>query len=344
MSVQRRRVFLVFLVLSGLAVLLATTAAGGTSGSTQAKIRIGLVLPALSNPFIAPIRDGAVAEAKRLGNVQVLTTGTNIPAEQANALKTYIAAGVDALMFDPIDSSAVSPAVVEANKKGIPVIAVVGGSEKGKLSTFVSPQWYRAGFVVGQQVANGWCKGKSPCKVGLVGGTNAPGPGLDSGKGMIAGVKSKSNVQLVQTVYTDYGAEQSLRAAQQILTGHPDINFVMAWWSVGTISTVSAIRTANKTGKVGTNSLTGACPVLKDLLDGKVYNDAMMFPELMGKAGVQSAVKLINGEKVPKLQASPHYPITRAKANAILNGKVKPPVGIRAQVLAHLKAAKAGCK
>jgi ribose transport system substrate-binding protein len=342
MSVVRRRLSVTLLALAGAAALLATTAIPGSASTGQKRIRIGLVLPALSNPFISPIRDGAVAEAKRLGNVEVLAKGTNIPAEQLNALNTYIAAGVDALMYDPIDSAAISPAVLAANKKGIPVIAVVGGTEKGRLAAFITPEWYKAGYAVGQQVATGWCKSRNPCKVGLVGGTNAPGPGLDSGKGMIAGVKSRRNVQFAQVVYTDYSAEQSLKAAQQILTGHPDINFVMAWWSVGTISTVSAIRTANKTEDVGTNSLTGACPVLKDLLAGRVYNDAMMFPELMGKAGVQSAVKLLNGQKVPKRQASPYYLITRAKANSILSGKIKPPAGL--PVLAHLKAAKAGCK
>jgi ribose transport system substrate-binding protein len=336
------RATLLVLALAGVVAATATAADLRSTARAQSKIRIGLVLPLLSNPFIAPIRDGAVETAKKLGNVEVLVTGTNAPAEQANALKTYLAANVDALMFDPIDSSAVAPAVVEANRKGIPVIAVVGGSEQGKLSTFITPQWYRAGFLAGQTVATGWCKTVNPCKVALVGGANAPGPGLDSGKGMLAGVKSRKNVQLVQTVYTDYGAEQSLKAAQQILTGHPDVNFVMAWWSVGTISTVSAIRTANKTGEVGTNSLTGACPVLKDLLSGLVDNDVMMFPELMGKAGVESAVKLLKGQKVPKLQPSPMYVITKAKAEALLTGKLKAPKGV--PVVEHLRQAKAGCK
>ncbi len=345
---KRHRRLLVWLVITVIAAcVVAATALGSparTSRTTAAKktIRIGLVLPALSNPFIAPIRDGAIAEAKKLGNVQVLTTGTNVPAEQLNALNTYLAANVDAIMFDPLDDSAISPAVVAANKKGIPVIAIVGGSQKGKLSTFITPKWFNAGSAAAKQVAGGWCKSLKPCKVAIVGGGNAPGPGLDSGKGMIAGLKGAANVQLVQNVYTDYSAEQSLKAAQQVLTGHPDVNFVMAWWSVGTISTESAIRTANKTGKIGTASLTGACPVLKDMLNGLVYNDVMMFPELMGSAGVTSAVKLINGGKVPAVQASPFYPITKAKAEAILAGKLKPPAGV--PVLAHLQAAKAGCK
>jgi ribose transport system substrate-binding protein len=327
------------LLIAIVSVVVGATGAGATQNKT---IRIGLVLPLLSNPFIAPVRDGAVAEAKKLGNVQVLATGTNIPAEQLNALKTYLAAKVDVLMFDPIDSSAIAPAVQQANAAGVPVIGIIGGSAKGKLSTLITPDWYKAGYAAGKQVATGWCKNLNPCNVGLVAGTNAPGPGLDSGKGMIAGVKSNPNTKLVQVVYTDYSAEQSLKAAQQILTGHPDLNFLMAWWSVGTLSTESAIRTANAASKVGTNSLTGACPVLQGLLGGTVYNDVMMFSELMGKAGVDSAVKLLNHQSVPAKVISPNYPITKTQADAILAGKLKPPSTM--PVLQHLQAAKAGCK
>jgi len=321
------------------AVLTAGTSA---SAGSQKAIRIGLVLPVLSNPFIAPIQTGAVAEAKKLGNITVLTTGTNTPAEQLSAMKTYLAAKVNILMFDPIDSSAISPAVQEANQMGVPVIAVIGGSNKGKVATLIGPDWYKAGLIAGKQIADGWCKNVNPCNVGLVGGANAPGPGLNSGNGEVAGLKSRPNVKLVQYVYTDYSATQSLTAAQQILTAHPTLNFLGAWWSVGTLSTEAAIRSANETGKIGTGSLSGACPVLSDLLKGNVYNDVMMFSELMGKAGVDSAVKLIAHQTVPVNQISPMYPITRPLADEILAGKVKPPAGL--PVLQHLQAAKAGCK
>ena len=347
-SRPHRKAIGAMIVSVGVAAVLAASAAALTaSKSSPAKadattIRIGLVLPALTNPFIAPVKTGAEAAAKKIGNVKILTTGINTPAEQANAMKTYIAAGVDAIIFDSIDSAAVSPAVLEANKKGIAVIGVISGTKRGKLATFISPEWYKAGFAVGSQIAKGYCKNLNPCNVGLVGGANAPGAGLDSGKGMMAGVKSKPNVKLVQTVYTDYSAEQSLAAAQQILTANPDLNFLMSWWSVGTISSVSAIRTAGKTGKVSSASISGACPVLKDMLDGKVYADAAMFSELMGATAVESAVKVIGGGKVPKFQASPYVLLTKPRAEALLSGKVKPPKGV--PIVQHLKAAQAGCK
>jgi ABC-type sugar transport system substrate-binding protein len=59
MSVGRRR-FSLALIACGSAIVLAATAVSGSASTAQAKkIRIGLVLPALSNPFIAPIRDGS---------------------------------------------------------------------------------------------------------------------------------------------------------------------------------------------------------------------------------------------------------------------------------------------
>ena len=50
----------------------------------------------------------------------------------------------------------------------------------------------------------------------------------------------------------------------------------------------------------------------------------------------------MRGRKVPRFQASPIYPITKAKAEALLAGKLKAPKGV--PVVEHLRDAKRGCK
>ena len=67
---QRRLLFIALTL--AVAVLPIAVGVSGAGATQQKTIRIGLVLPLLSNPFIAPVRDGAVAEAKKLGNIQVL--------------------------------------------------------------------------------------------------------------------------------------------------------------------------------------------------------------------------------------------------------------------------------
>ena len=70
-------------ILPALALITATVAAvaatAGAGASQQKTIRIGLVLPLLSNPFIAPVRDGAVAEAKNSGTCRCSRPGRTSP-------------------------------------------------------------------------------------------------------------------------------------------------------------------------------------------------------------------------------------------------------------------------
>jgi len=314
---------------------------GSADGGGDKTYRIGLVLPALSNPFISPIRDGAEEAAEELG-VDLLVTGTDEPTEQANALQQYLtSANVDALIFNSIDSKAVSPAVEAANQQDVPVIGVVSGTETGELASFVTPDWFQAGEMVGEEIATGWCADIDPCRVGLVAGANAPGAGLDSGKGMIKGIESAPNVELVQTVYTDYSAEQALNAGTEILTGNPDLNFLASWWSVGSLSALEAVRAADKVGDIGVNSLTGACPVLAEMLKDTVYTDVMMFPELMGRTALESAVKILDGEDVPAEQGSPMHLVTNEDVKAMLAGDEEPPDDVPA--LEHIEEAEAGC-
>lgn len=337
-----KRSWLLLTLVVGCAVLLALPMIGsGATARTEAKYRIGLVLPLLSNPAISPIRDGAVREGK-LKDAQVLATGTNDPAAQNAAMMTYINLKVDALIFDPIDSAAISPAVQRANKEGIPVVGVIGGAGKGTLVTVITPDWYTLGLDVAKQSARGWCKNLKPCNVAIVGGANAPGPGLDSGKGIVKGLNSHPNVKIVQTEYTDYSAPEALNAAQGIITANPDLHFISTWWSVGAISTTAAVRAAGKLKKIGIGGTSGTCPVLKDMFAGNVYNDVFIFSDKMGVDSLNAALGAINGKKYPKSSISPHYPVTKAMANSILAGKLKPPKSVRADIINRLKKAKAG--
>jgi ribose transport system substrate-binding protein len=118
----RTRTMLV-VALVALGALAATAAATTAHASKAANYRIGLVLPDLSNLYIAGIRDGAQAEAKKVG-ATVLVKGTNDAAGQANALQSYVGAKVNAIIVDAIDGHAIVPAIKAANAANIPVIAI----------------------------------------------------------------------------------------------------------------------------------------------------------------------------------------------------------------------------
>ena len=96
-----------------IATLGAALLAGAIAPSVSAQnLRIGLVLPELSNEAILDIDIGARARAEELGGIEIMTTGTYSGEEQAKAMENYIAAGVDVLAYDSIDGAATGPAVV----------------------------------------------------------------------------------------------------------------------------------------------------------------------------------------------------------------------------------------
>src|SRR3954452_2308373 len=101
-------------VLASAGVLVAAAVAGSSSRNAPARAsanyRIGLVLPDLSNLYIAGIRDGAQAQGKTSG-ADILVKGTNDAAGQTNAMLAYVGAKVDAIIVDAIDGHAIVPAI-----------------------------------------------------------------------------------------------------------------------------------------------------------------------------------------------------------------------------------------
>ena len=299
-----------------------------------------MVLPDVSNPFINAIAEGAKAEADKQG-ADILIKGSNEPAEQVSAMESYIGAGVDALGFNSIDAKAIGSSVENANAAGIPVFSVVSSTRQGKVEAFISADFNAAGKMVGEEVGKNVCADKNPCRVAVVQGTLADEAGLDGDKGFRAGLAANPDAKIIADQATNYDATEALNATQTILTANQDLDFIHAWWSAGTMAVVEGIKTAGYDGKVGTSSLTGACPVLEKVLAGEVNADAMMFPEIMGREFVQQAVKKVRGGTVEPETLTASYLITPKKAKALLAGDEKPPAELP-EVLVHLKQAEAG--
>jgi ribose transport system substrate-binding protein len=78
-------VFVMVLTIVGIGASLA----GAAAKPVLKTIRVGYVLPDLSNPYAASLRDGAVAEARKKG-VTLLVAGSNDSATQTNTFLSYI--------------------------------------------------------------------------------------------------------------------------------------------------------------------------------------------------------------------------------------------------------------
>jgi len=331
-------------VLAGAGVLVAAAVAGSTGHGSHAKAsadyRIGLVLPDLSNLYIAGIRDGAVAQGKKSG-AEILVKGTNDAAGQTNAMLAYVGAKVDAIIVDSIDANAIITAVKAANKAGIPVIAVQSNVNGGKTATFISGREIVAGQEMGKDAVN-YCKDKNPCEIGIIEGIRADQSGAEENKAFLATIKPHKNIKVVGQGETQYDPAKALNLATNLLTAHPGIDYLYAWWDPGGAAAVQAIQAKGKLGKIGVASQNGDCIQLGHVLKGNASVTAAFFPSIIGGGGVTAAIDAIKGKKLPTWTVAPVVGVTTKLANDWLSGKSSPPAALKADIVQRLKNAKAG--
>ena len=322
------------------ATAVSTTASArpDVARGTTANLRIGYVLPDLANPFIAGLRDGAVVEAKKQG-ITLLVKGTNDSKGQTDAMLAYIGAKVDAIGVDAIDGAAISPAVKAANKAGIPVIAIQAQPSTGRVATFIAANNKQGGVLIGKSIVE-YCKGKNPCKLGVVEGNLADQSGRDENSGMRSVVDTAKNIKIVGHQPTDYDPVKALNVATNLLTANPDLNYIYSWWDQGALAALQAAKSKNLAGKIGIAGFGGNCLNLAEVIKGNIHHETTFFPQSMGAQMVQAAQKAIRGQKLPAITPAPILGVTTTYANALRAGKVKPPAGVG--IIAKLRQAKSG--
>lgn len=316
----------------------SSAASTGTGSASTQGVRVGLVLPDVSNPFIAAERLGAINEAKKYG-IDLLVKGSNDGEGQVNAFETYLSSGVKFLGINTIDGKAMGVAVSQANSRGVPVIGMQSPPAAGKLVTFIASSNFNAGVTVGNGIVK-YCASHNPCLIGDVQGELSDPSGVDEEKGMKSVIAKHSNIKIVSAAPTNYDPEAALNVAESMLTAHPDLNWLFAWWDQGAQSAAAAVKAKGLVGKVGVSGFSGSCPAIQDVLAGHIYYDAMEFPLLQGKTFIDDVHKYLGGDKsIPTMTTIPAFGITPALAQSILAGKTKAP----AYVLQALQQAKSGC-
>jgi len=281
------------LVLSALAFA-ATTACA-------AEPVIGLITKTETNPFFVKMKEGAQAEAKKLG-VKLLSAagkqdGDN--AGQVTAIENMIAAGAKTIMITPNDSKAILPSIKKAQAQGVMFIALDSPTDpiEGTDALFATDN-YKAGVLIGQY-AKAAMAGK-PAKIATL--DLFPGHpvgaqrhnGFMSGFGLAAS-DAKSN-ELSKTTeivcmadsFGDQAKGQT--AMENCLQKNPDINVVYTINEPAAAGAFQALKAAGKEKGVLIVSVDGGCAGIKNVKAGMIAATSQQYPLKMASMGVAAGV------------------------------------------------------
>lgn len=269
------------------------------------KLTIALVLKTLNNPFFIDMQRGAEGAAKNLGvELIVQAAEREVDVEkQMQIMENLIQRKVSAICVAPSGSKEIVPAVVKANRAGIPVLAVDTRIDAGALTeaggvvlAFIGSDNKDGGRIAGEYIA-GRLGGKG--NVAILEGI----PGHETGDARLSGfheaIGKFKNIRIVASQTANWERDQGFNVFQNILQAHPEVQAVFACNDMMALGAVEAISSAQKKNEIVVVGFDAIEDSREAVVKGTMHASIAQHPEEMGRLSVEYAYKAINGEKIP---------------------------------------------
>ena len=292
-----------------LLLVLALAAVSGSCNRTPpadtSKKTVALVLKTLNHPFFVDMRRGAQEAADRLGvTLQVQAAEREIDVDkQMQIVENMLQTGIDVLAITPSGSREIVSALVKASKANVPIVIVdtrldakAAEAAGVKPQTFIGSDNYEGGKLAGEYVVSS-SGGKA--RVGILEGI----PGHETGDSRLRGfrdaVAKAPGITIVASQPANWERDQGFNVFQNMLQAHRDIDTVFAASDLMALGAIEAIAAAGRTGKIRVVGFDALDDAKKAVEAGTMAATVAQFPYDMGKAAVESAVKILAGEKLP---------------------------------------------
>jgi ribose transport system substrate-binding protein len=262
------------------------------------------------------VNDGA----KKQGFTLKETNANGDASQQFNDAINLLNQNVDVLILTPIDSNGITPAVQQANKKGVPVFTLDRGSSGGTITSFVETDNVAAGKQaaewIGEQLKSryGSPKGNVVDLQGLIGTTAAK----SREDGFQEGMKALPDAKIVANQEGGFDQEKSLNAMTNILQAQPQIDAVFGANDDNTVGALRAIDGANRYKPAGDPQhifiigLDGTAQALDAIRQGKQDATISQNPIKMAERSLGFVKDLmVDGKKVPAHDYWPTILITK---------------------------------
>ncbi|ATF94923.1 D-ribose-binding periplasmic protein precursor [Cedecea neteri] len=277
-----------------LATLVSAVALSATvSANAMAKDTIALVVSTLNNPFFVSLKDGAQKEADKLGYNLVVLDSQNNPAKELANVQDLTVRGTKLMLINPTDSDAVGNAVKMANQAKIPVITLDRIANQGTVVSHIASDNVAGGKMAGDFIAKKLGDGAKVIELQGIAGASAA---RERGEGFKQAVAAHK-FDVLASQPADFDRTKGLNVMQNLLTAHPNVQAVFAQNDEMALGALRALQTAGKSD-VLVVGFDGTADGVKAVEGGKLGATVAQMADQIGVIGVETADKVLKGEKV----------------------------------------------
>jgi fructose transport system substrate-binding protein len=284
------------------AATVAAVASANTASKDAGQIKVGLITKDVTNPFFVKMKQGATAEAKKLGAQLIYAAGKSSSdnASQIAAIENMTTAGVKGIMITVADGKAENPAIAKARKAGVLVIALDTPTvPKTATNALFATDNFKAGVLIGKY-ARAATKGKT-VTIAMLDEHAGSSVGALRHNGFLSGFGIKGSDSQIACVGNGEGqTAPSQTAMENCLQKNPNIDVVYTINEPSAAGAWTALKNAGKT-QDGTTivSVDGGCAGVRNVKAGVIDATSQQYPLRMAALGVDATVRYAKtGKKV----------------------------------------------
>lgn len=290
------------------ALAIAVCALLGCSGGGKKGPVIGVSLLNLSNEFIVMLNRSMDEKAREAGVRLIVNDAQRSAEKQVQQAENFVAQGVDAIILNPCEVEASSPAVDKALAAGIPVVNV-NSETRTPPSAFVGSRDEDAGRIAMEYIArrlNG--KGNIVMMQGFMG--QAAQIKRDAGAREV--LAQNPGVKLLAQQTAEWDRAKGMSLMENWMQSYGDrIDAVFAEndeMAMGALIALEQAKRKDKTIVVGVDAIADALQAVRDgRLDATVFQDA----KGQGSTAVEIAAKMIRHQPYEKQTFIPFQLVTK---------------------------------
>jgi len=291
----------------------------------QKKYTIALIPGLTTDGFYITMNKGAKEAADKLGVEYIFQGAPEFnPTLQIPVLNAVIARKPDAILIAPTDKQQLIAPLKRAADAGIKIITVdtfIG--ENGQYQTGKGDADFPLSYVASDNVEGGRVAARALAAAignkGKVYVSNVK-PGISTTdqreQGFKEEMKKFPNITVLETQFNDNDANKAASQLAAVLARNSDLAGVFGANLFSAVGASTGVKTSNKRGVI--NVVAFDCPesIINDIKTGDIDIAICQKPFEMGSVGVQYAVDVLNGKKVPARYGTGYTVISKSNVDS----------------------------
>ncbi len=289
--------------------LLATAALTGAASATT----VGVTMDKFDDNFLTSVRNAISVEAKDKGVTLQIEDANDDTGKQISQIQNFIAQKVDAIIVNPVDTSATPKMTQLAVAAKIPLVYVNRKPEDKQLPqgiAFVGSDEKVSGTLEAEELAK-CLNGKG--NIVIMEGQLSNNAALDRTADVEAVVAKNPGIKVVEKQTAEWDRNKAIDLMNNWITTGDTINGVAANNDEMAVGAILALKQAGQDPKkMCIGGIDATADGLAEVAGGNLFVTVFQNAKGQGKGAVDTALSLIKGDKVPSYVDVPFEKVTKA--------------------------------